>query len=430
MKVNAAYKSYFVGDKRFNILYGGGGSGKSYAIAEKKVKKIVSHEYVKEIILRKNFVSLKDSCYALLQRVIVNENLQDDFYFTTSPLEILYIPTGNKFLFRGMKDEKDREKVKSIVDPTGAWMEEANEFDREDLTQINLRVRGGNLTPKDIDISFNPIDEDHWLKDRFFDNPTDPDNTYILRTTYKDNAQFLDSEYIDELEKLINEDENLYNIYTLGQWGTIDARGRIYKSFDATQNICEYKYNDDLPIILCCDFNVDPMKWALIQNVGGIDYIFDELVKADTDTESMVSDLLKTYGHTQYEIYGDYSGTFRHTSSRTTDYDIIKQYIPNAAINIQPNPPVIERINTMNWRLRNKTGKRSLMFDKKAVHSIADMKRVKFKEGTREEDKNLEKYDGRNPINSLVHISSAIGYYLVYKYSIKGKPSVTISRAR
>ncbi len=422
MQVNSAYKEYIQSKKRFNILYGGGGSGKSYSIAEKKVIKIVSYNYVKEIILRKNFVSLKDSCYALLQRVIFNENLQDDFYFTTSPLEILHIPTGNKFLFRGMKDEKDREKVKSIVDPTGAWLEEANEFDREDLTQINLRIRGENDTPKDIDISFNPIDEDHWLKDRFFDNPTDIDNTFILRTTYNDNKNFLDAEYISTLEKLINEDENLYNIYTLGKWGTVDSRGLIYKKYDDELNVCDYNYNSRLPIIVCCDFNVDPMKWALLQNISGVDYVFDEIVKQDTTTEEMSKELLKKYGNVQYHFYGDYSGTFRHTSSRSTDYDIIKQYIPTMELSVQPNPPVVERFNTFNWRLCNKEGRRKLMFDRKVLHSRADCKRVKYKEGYREEDKEQEKYDGRNPIQSLVHISSAIGYYLVYEYSIKGKP--------
>jgi phage terminase large subunit len=424
IEVNGSYQPYFETGKRFRLLYGSAGSGKSYAIAQKKVCKIVSNEYVKEIILRKNFVSLKDSCYALLQRVIYNEGLEDDFHMTISPLEIIHKPTGNKFLFRGMKDEKDREKVKSIVDPTGAWLEEANEFDREDLTQINLRVRGENKTPKEIDISFNPIDENHWLKDRFFDNPTDPENVFILKTTYKDNEKFLDSEYIKSLEGLINEDENLYNIYTLGEWGTVDNRGLIYKKYDDVLNVCDYKYNPSYPIIVCCDFNVDPMKWALIQNVNGTDYVFDEIVLQDTTTEEMTIKLLGKYGNTQYLFYGDYSGTFRHTSSMSTDYDIIKQHIPGCSIKTQPNPAVIERFNTFNWRLCNKEGKRKLMFSEYAVHSRNDCKRVKFKEGSREEDKALEKYDGRNPLQSLIHISSAIGYYLVSEYSLKGKPTL------
>lgn len=425
MRVNKVYKPYFDSDKRFNVLWGGGGSGKSYAIAQKKVSRAVSSPNVREIILRKNYVSLKESCYALFLQVIADEGLYDDFEFKVSPLKIEYKPNKSEFIFAGMKDQKDREKIKSIVDPTGAWLEEANEFDIEDLRQINLRLRGTKGLKRQVDISFNPIDEEHWLNDRFFANPPEPGDIFTLNTTYLDNIPNLDDEYIRMLQNLVNEDENYYNIYTLGKWGSLDVRGRIYKRYDDVLNVCDYKYNPELPIIVCCDFNVDPMKWALIQNVNGVDYVFDEIVKIDTDTEQTVKELLEKYGKTKYFIYGDYSGTFRHTSSRSTDYDIIKQYLPNADFRIQPNPHVVDRINAVNWRLCNKEGKRRLLVGSNCVNVKADFKKAKFKEGTREEDKTLEKYDGKNPTQALIHISSAIGYYIVYEYSLKGKASVS-----
>lgn len=425
MRVNSCYRPYFESIKRFNVLWGGSGSGKSYAIAQNKVRRVVSSPDVREMILRKNYVSHKESTYALLMQVIVNEGLTDDFDFRVSPLNITYKKNGSSLIFLGMKDEKDREKVKSIVDPTGAWLEEANEFDIEDLRQINLRLRGTKGLKRQIDISFNPIDEDHWLNNRFFENPPDPENIFTQNTTYLDNIKFLDQEYIDILEGLVNEDDNYYNIYTKGKWGSLDVRGKIYKKYDDKLNIAEYEYNKELPIIVCCDFNVDPMKWALIQHVNGIDYIFDEIVKADTDTESTVKELYNRYGKANYKVYGDYSGTFRSTRSRSTDYDIIKQYLPGADIRIQPNPAVTDRINAMNWRLCNKEGKRRLLVDPKCLNVRADFKKAKFKEGTRDEDKNLEKYDGKNPIQALIHISSAIGYYIVYEYSLKGKPEIS-----
>lgn len=421
MIVNKTYKPYFESDKRFNVLWGGGGSGKSYAIAENKVKRVVSSPDVREMILRKNYVSHKESTYALFTRVILNEGLYNDFDFRVSPLNITYKPNGSSLMFLGMKDEKDREKVKSIVDPTGAWLEEANEFDIEDLRQVNLRLRGIKGLKRQIDISFNPIDEEHWLNDRFFENPPDPENIFTLNSTYLDNLSFLDAEYVEMLEGLVNEDENYYNIYTLGKWGSLDVRGRIYKKYDDELNIVDYRYNPDLPIKLACDFNVDPMKWALIQTVNGIDYIFDEVVKVDTDTESTVKEVIERYGRVRYIIYGDYSGTFRHTSSRSTDYDIILQYLPGAELRVQPNPSVIDRINAVNWRLCNKEQKRRLLVDRKCVNVRTDFKKAKFKEGSRDEDKTLEKYDGKNPLQSLIHISSAIGYYIVYEYSLKGR---------
>ncbi len=422
--INSAYKPYFESLKRFNALWGGAGSGKSHAIAQKKIIKLETNKYAKELIFRKNYVSHKNSTYALFQKVIADMDLISDFNFRVSPLSITCKRNKNELVFLGLNDEKDREKLKSIVDPTGAWLEETNEFDREDLSAVNIRIRGKNNTLKQIDISFNPVDEDHWLK-RYLETT---DDLFVLNTNYKHNEKFLDVEYTKALEALINEDENLYNIYCLGKWGSIDVRGLIYKKYDDAKNVCDYKYDRERPIYVVCDFNVDPMKWALIQNVNGNDYIFDEIVKQDTDTEQMCIEILNKYGKTTYEFYGDYSGTFRHTSSKSTDYDIIKQYFPDAKIYVKPNPPVVDRINAVNWRLCNKDFKRRLFVTPNCVNVRADFKRAKFKEGTREEDKNLEKYDGRNPIQSLIHISSAIGYYIEYKYSLKGKALIDIWR--
>ena len=425
MKVNKAYEPYFLSNKRFNVLWGGAGSGKSYGIAQKKITRVTGSPNVKEIVLRKNYVSHKESTYALLTRAITDEGLYDDFEFKVSPLSIIYKPNKSSFIFLGMKDAKDREKIKSIVDPSGAWLEEANEFDIEDLRQINLRLRGLQGVNRQIDICFNPVDEEHWLNERFFGNSAETNDIYTHNSNYKDNLNFLDDEYIKMLEGLINEDENYYNVYTLGKWGSLDVRGRIYKNYDDKLNVCQYKYNPNLPIIVACDFNVDPMKWALIQNVNGIDYVFDEIVKIDTDTESTVKELINRYGKIRYIIYGDYSGTFRHTSSPSTDYDIIRQYLPTCDIRVKPNPLVVDRINSVNWRLCNKAGKRRLMLDEGCLNARADFKKGKFIEGKREEDKSLEKYDGRNPIQALIHISSAIGYYIDYENSIRGK---TISK--
>lgn len=418
MQVNEHFRPMFTEKVRTVINKGGAGSSKSFTTAQALLLKVMSYHYCKVIVCRKHANTLKDSCYSLLRSLIFRYGLEADFDFTVSPLRIVHKPTKNEFLFRGIDDP---EKIKSIVDPTDAWLEEASEFDREDYTQLNLRVRGDNNTPKQLWISFNPIDEDHWLKETFFDNVKD--SCLIIDSNYLHN-RFIDEEYKQELERLKDEDANMYNIYALGKWGTFNKRGNIYKSFDEVKNIANYKYNPDLPLIVCMDFNVDPMKWALIQHVSGNDYVFDEIVQQDTTTERMTAELVRRYGKANYQVYGDYSGTFRHTSSPSTDYDVVRQQIPNARFFYKPNPLVVDRINAMNNRLCNQQDVRRLFFTNNCVNAIADMKRVKFVEGKREEDKSQEKYDGRNPVNALVHISSAIGYYIEYNYGLRGKAKV------
>lgn len=427
MQVNSAYKGFIHNQTRFELLFGGAGSAKSYTVAQKKVIKCISNKYFKCVVVRKNYVTLKDSCYAMLQKVILNEGLADQFKFTVSPLSIKHLPTGNEFIFRGMLNEVDREKIKSIVDPTDFWLEEVNEFDEDDFIQSNIRLRGDNETTKQLTMTLNGVDREHWVKSKMVDNPADKNSIFVLNTTYKDN-KFLDEDYKKALEDLIHESEYYYNVYVLGLWGTIDVRGRIYKRFvnelNPNGNLFEYTMKPEYPVILCCDFNVDPMKWALIQNINGIDYVFDELVKGDTDTELMCIALREKYGVLPFVVYGDASGTYRQASSQRTDYQIIKEYFPNCDLNNNiSNPPVIDRFNAMNWRLCNKEGKRRLFIDPKCKNVIYDLERARFKEGKREEDKSLELYD-KNPIDALIHISSAIGYYITKEYSLRGKPTI------
>lgn len=234
----------------------------------------------------------------------------------------------------------------------------------------------------------------------------------ILKTTYRDN-KFIDEEYKKLLEDFALEDEYWYSVYALGDWTPLKVSGRIYKKF-TDDNIIKYSYNNFLPLILCCDFNVSPMKWCLLQNDRGIDYVFDELVKNDVDTETMAKAILAKYPGVIWKVYGDYSGTFRSTRSRTTDYYIIKDIlkIDYAQIYIKPNPVINNRVNAVNWRLCNAEGQRRLFVDPKCEHLIKDLRRVTWKEGKKEEDKSN---------GDLTHISSALGYYIDYQYSLKGR---------
>jgi hypothetical protein len=292
---------------------------------------------------------------------------------------------------------------------------------------LNIRVRGDNDANKQITLMLNGIDKEHWIKKKVIDQNIYGDDLFLLNTNYKHN-KFLADVDRKALEDLIRESEYYYDVYVLGKWGVIDVKGRIYKRFVNANypdgNIHEWVYKPQLPIVLCCDFNVDPCKWAMIQSVNGIDYVFDEIVKKDTDTETMVKAVKDKYPQAWFKVYGDASGTFRQPSAKRTDYMIIKEYIPNADLqNNTFNPPVPDRLNAMNWRLCNKENKRRLLIDPKCRNVIYDLENAKYKEGKREEDKTQEKYKG-DPINSLIHITSAIGYYIEKEYSLKGKPYV------
>lgn len=112
----------------------------------------------------------------------------------------------------------DVEKLKSIYNLTGIWIEEASELETEDFRQLDIRLRGKTNHYKQIIFSFNPITITHWLKAEFFD-VNKPDST-TMHTTYKDN-KFLDDAAIKVLEGFKTTDPYYYMVYCLGQWGVI-----------------------------------------------------------------------------------------------------------------------------------------------------------------------------------------------------------------
>lgn len=241
----------------------------------------------------------------------------------------------------------------------------------------------------------------------------------ILHTTYKDN-KFIDSEYKSLLEGLASEDEYFHSVYTLGEWTALKFSGRIYKKFTDGNILTgnnKYVFNEQAKIFVCCDFNYDPMKWALVQTEHGDDIVFDEIVQEDTETELMAKELMRRYPDSKFEFYGDYSGTFRNTRRRATDYDIIREItnVTHESIFVKPNPIVTTRWNIVNWRLCNKAGIRKLFVNDNCVHTIRDFRKVKE---LKVQGKGMKTEDQKsNP--DLTHISSAIGYYINYKYTLK-----------
>ncbi len=89
---------------------------------------------------------------------------------------------------------------------------------------MRLRARVDNLQ---FFLSFNPVSKANWCYKHWFENGT-PDNTFILKTTYKDNA-FLPAEYVARLEDMKQTNPTWYNIYALGDFCTLDKL--IYNNY-------------------------------------------------------------------------------------------------------------------------------------------------------------------------------------------------------
>jgi phage terminase large subunit len=213
---NPVFLPYLETVNRYEVFYGGAGSGKSVFVCQKKLYKCMKQK-MNLLVVRDTADSNRNSTFSLFKQIINKWNVGDLFKIRETDMRIKCI-NGNEIIFAGLDDV---ERLKSITFESGEltdiWVEEASEVLEPDFTQLDIRLRGGKI-PKSITISFNPIDINHWLKKRFFDNR--PDNCFVLHTTYKDN-KFLDAEYIKLLESFKDTDPYYYAVYCLGEWGVL-----------------------------------------------------------------------------------------------------------------------------------------------------------------------------------------------------------------
>lgn len=208
------------------ILFGGSSSGKSIFAAQRCVYDILGggRNY---LIVRKVAGTINLSIRNEIVKAIKAFGLESEFHIPKSDFTIT-CSNGYQILFAGLDDV---EKLKSITPQIGVItdivIEEATEIERDDIKQLDKRLRGGEEDiAKRITLLFNPILQNHWIYTEYFASIGWKDdqkmvrlpNLSITKTTYRDN-KFLTTQ--DRL-KLENEtDKYYYDVYTLGNWGVL-----------------------------------------------------------------------------------------------------------------------------------------------------------------------------------------------------------------
>ena len=203
---------------RYEVYYGGAGSGKSVFIAQKLLVKAINRKR-KVLVIRKYGTTIRDSVFQLVIDTLKKWEIYEYCKINLSTFTIT-LPNESVFLFKGLDDS---EKIKSITDITDIWCEEATELSLDEFTQLDLRLRA---LVEDLQIycSFNPVSKANWVYKKWFapEAVYDKQQTFILHTTYKDN-RFLPLAYVSALEDKINTNPTYYKIYVLGEFGTFEG---------------------------------------------------------------------------------------------------------------------------------------------------------------------------------------------------------------
>lgn len=251
--VGKGYKEYWNFKGRYRVCKGSRASKKSKTTALWYIYNLMKYPNSNLLVVRKTYSTLKNSCYTELKWAIHRLGVDAFFSWTLSPLEITYLPTGQKIYFRGLDDPL---KITSITVDVGslcwAWIEEAYEITSEaDFDMLNESIRGEveDGLFKQITLTFNPWNDRHWLKRKFFDNPDE--DTLAITTNYTCN-EWLDEADLQVFETMKEKNPRRFQVAGLGNWGIVD--GLVYENWKEQE------------------FNVEDVRTATTTSVFGLDF--------------------------------------------------------------------------------------------------------------------------------------------------------------
>lgn len=391
-------------DLRFIFMQGGSSSGKTNSLVHAVLIECLTKGFNTKVY-RKVGSSIKDSIYNSFKSGIDQLRLSKSFTCIENKITCF---NGSYITFSGLDNP---EKIKGLESYQYIVCEEISEFDHSDIKQIKKRLRGRE-GQKIIGL-FNPISEEHWIKKEIFDkeelneidnhlygkvkdphsgevlppeysmvtakwlnssrhvyNPREkkeelynPD-LLIIKSTYLDNFWvvgspdgsygFYDRQTVADFYKDKDRDLNYYNIYALGDWGTIKTGGEFWGFFEPSRHKGKFQYIKGLPIHISVDNNVLPyisVTFWQIKEEDGIYQLrqFHELTAEDpfntaSKASVMVSDYLKELNYRDVLfLYGDSS-----TKSANTIDDEKRSFLDKFKEVIESNFVIEERIPRSN----------------------------------------------------------------------------------
>ena len=399
-------KRFFLASQKFPCYSGGFGSGKSRILCEKALKAAQINQGCPLMLVAPSYKMLHNPLWVTLEELLEERKI---LYKRQMTLNIVSLPYNDIYLRSG-------DDYNSLRGPTLSFfgIDEAAM-----VSEMVWRVCVGRLRhPKAKNlqgaIATTPEGIGSWIYDEFVEKNR-PQYKLFQASTHEN--IFLPPDYVESL--IGDYSDALAQSYIYGEFTNIGS-SRAYHEF-GEHNVKPLEYNRHAPICLNCDFNVAPMVWEIKQFYGGRLHYLDEILISDNaSTEGAIEKFVDIYhsmvkngGVGEVEIYGDSSGKHRKTTG-DSDYIVIGEYLKSKNIpfigRVPPgNPPVKDRLNSINSLLKNRGDETRMFVDPRCEMLIKDLRMV-----------NLTKHgDIDKRRQSLTHASDAAGYGVMGTMPIK-----------
>lgn len=300
-RVNNIYEPLFKNtDKRYVILIGGRGAGRSTVASQFANAKLIAPEYFRCAIMRYILGDIRNSIFREIMDRAEENGIEEKLH--TSDMNITYENNSiNAVGFRKSSGDQ-KSKLKSLASYNCVIVEEADEIPEEDFMQLDdsLRTLKGGIV---IILLLNPPAKGHWILNRWFDlidseqsgfyipvlRPDCEKDTIAIIADYHSNEVNMAPASVEQYENYKNTKPNHY-------WNMIKGyvpetvQGLIYPNFQVIDEIplearlrrrgLDYGYTNDPTSI------VDIYTW-------NNSFIWDEVLYKKGMSNKDIADVIK-----------------------------------------------------------------------------------------------------------------------------------------
>jgi len=403
------------------------GSGKSLALVYEALRLSLKNQGLLGLIGAPTYPLLRDSTQRSMFEFLDRSEIP--YTFQKQENLLTFTDFGSEIIFRSL------ENTDHLVGTNVAWfgVDELTYCKEASFLKLQARMRHplatelcgyGVWTPNGFD----------WVYGRFIGPHKQPDYACVLATPGEN--RYLPGGYYENLSR--SYDPRLHEQEVLGAYLAVKGN-RVYYAFDRVANVKPIEYIPNGELFWSLDFNVNPMcsviaqvedlttRYDVLMNRKNARLnVLDEIVLPDANIGEVCNEFVRrtekmtARSQVHVQLYGDASGGAR-THAGPSSWQLVTEYFRNKPeyklVKRVPmaNPPIKDRVNSMNAMLLNNSGERRLAIDPRCKELIADFEQVQWKaDANGNQTADLDKKDPKR-----THISDALGYLIFGEFPIR-----------
>lgn len=428
-RLNIPQSNFLNLDKKFKAFVAGFGSGKTWVGCASMCKHFWEHPKINQGYFAPTYPIIRDIFFPTIEEVAFDWGLTVEIKESNKEVNFF---EGN--IYRGTTICRSMDKPETII---GFKIGHALVDEMDVLTKAKAYLAWRKIIARmryNVDGVINGIDVTttpegfKFIYEQFVKqvtlNPKLSSMYGIIQASTYDNEKNLPNDYIESL--LISYPEELIKAYLMGQFVNLNS-GTVYNQFDLNLNHSDETEKSGEPLFIGMDFNVGKMSAIIHVKRNNLPIAVREIVNA-YDTPDMIRRIKEQfylYDGNDYRksreiyIYPDASGDSRKSvNASKTDIQLLKDAGFKIIVN-SANPPVKDRINSMNAMFLNAMGERRYLVNTKMCPTYTENLQQQTWSGNGEPDKT----SGND------HTNDAAGYFIVKDFPIV-RPSGKVTTLR